>query len=126
MNSHYATTMLNTFSRRLLVPAVILCLGTFGSAQANPVPDTNKPVIERIAPKPYKVLTAGKKITIQSKTEITKIMVWTSSGHRIVEENDVNSSSYSFSASVSEKYYFIMLELKDGKRYTEKIGIQQD
>lgn len=116
--------MLKVFSRRLLIPAIILCIGTFGAAQANAIPDTGKPAIDRLAPKPYKVKTEGKRITVQSKTEISKIMVWTSSGHRFVEEDNVKSSSYSFVASISEKFFYIMLELKDGKRYTEKIGVQ--
>jgi hypothetical protein len=124
MNPDFTHSMFSIFSRRVLAPAIILCIATFGSAQANAIPDTNKPVIDRIAPKPYKVLTAGKRITVQCKTEISKIMVWTSSGHRFVEENDVKAPSYTFVVSISEKFFYIMLELKDGKRYTEKVGVQ--
>ena len=116
--------MFNTFSRRVLAPAIILCFATFVSAQANGIPDTSKPIIDRVASKPYKVLTEGKRVTVQSKTEISKIMVWTASGHRFVEENNVKAPSYNFVVSISEKLFYIMLELKDGKRYTEKVGVQ--
>ena len=117
--------MFNTFSRRVLAPAIILCFATFVSAQANGIPDdTSKPIIDRVASKPYKVLTEGKRVTVQSKTEISKIMVWTASGHRFVEENNVKAPSYTFVVSISEKLFYIMLELKDGKRYTEKVGVQ--
>ena len=124
MNPDFRNSMFSTFSRRALAPVIILCITSLGSAQANAIPDTNKPVIDRFTPKPYKVLTAGKRITVQSKTEISKIMVWTSSGHRFVEENDVKAPSYTFVVSISEKFFYIMLELKDGKRYTEKVGVQ--
>jgi len=51
-------------------------------------------------------------------------MVWTASGHRFVEENNVKAPSYTFVVSISEKLFYIMLEMKDGKRYTEKVGVQ--
>lgn len=74
--------------------------------------------------KPYKVLTNGKQITIQSKQDIRSVMVWTSSGHRIIEQKEINAASYKFTISVNERIFFMMLETVDGKRFTEKIGVQ--
>ena len=51
-------------------------------------------------------------------------MVWTASGHRIIEQKDVNASSYNFKISVNEKVFFVMLQLVDGKIYSEKIGVR--
>lgn len=80
--------------------------------------------IDKTVSKPYKILSAGKKITIQSKNNIKRIFVWTSDGHRIVEQHDLNISSYSFTIPVNEKYFFLMVEMRDGKRYSEKFGVQ--
>ena len=74
--------------------------------------------------KPFKVLTNGKQITIQSKQNLKSIMVWTSSGHRIVEEKDLKSNSYSFTVPAKEKVIFMMIETAEGKRFTEKMGIK--
>ena len=74
--------------------------------------------------KPFKVLTNGKQITIQSKQNLKSLMVWTSSGHRIVEEKDLKSNSYSFTVPAKEKVIFIMIETAEGKRFTEKMGIK--
>lgn len=82
------------------------------------------PTVTPVEKKPYKVLTNGKKITIESKTNIKSMLVWTSAGHRMVEQNNLNTPSYSFETSVKEKIYFLMLELVNGKRYTEKIGVK--
>ncbi len=87
--------------------------------------DKTKPEKENITSlPPFKILTAGKKITIQSKSNIRKLILWTASGHRVVEETGLNTSSYSYTITISEKIFFLMLELADGKRYTEKIGVQ--
>jgi hypothetical protein len=74
--------------------------------------------------KPYRILTSGKQITIKSSKDIQSIMVWTASGHRIVEQKEVNAGSYTFTVGVNEKIFFLMLELKGEERYTEKIGIR--
>ena len=74
--------------------------------------------------KPYKVLTNGKQITIQSKQNLRSLMVWTASGHRIVEEKEINSTNYSFTVPTKEKLVFMMTEMSDGKRFTEKIGVK--
>ena len=124
MNPNFCYSVMKTSFLKLLVAAVVLFIASIGSAQADSVTNAKTPIAEKLSPKPYRVLTAGKRITVQSKKDISKILVWTATGHRFVEENNVNSSSYSFNITISERFFYIMLELKDGKRYTEKIGVQ--
>lgn len=105
------TTITRIFLLSILIP------GMFLSAVAQP-DGKNKE-----GNKPYQILTSGKKITIKSKEDIKSLMVWTASGHRIMEQREINASSYSFTISVNEKIFFIMMELKGEKRYAEKIGV---
>jgi len=51
-------------------------------------------------------------------------MVWTSAGHRIIEEKNLNTGNYTFRVTVNEKLFFLMVQLIDGKTYSEKIGVQ--
>jgi hypothetical protein len=51
-------------------------------------------------------------------------MVWTTSGHRVVEQREINAASFTFTIPIHEKIYFLMVGLENGKIYTEKIGIQ--
>ena len=73
--------------------------------------------------KPYKVLTSGKKITIQSKQNLQSLLVWTANGHRFVEQIKINANSFSFEVPTKEKIIFMLVEMMDGKRYTSKIGV---
>jgi len=73
--------------------------------------------------KPYRILTSGKQITVKSTKEMKSLMVWTASGHRILEQKEMNVQSYDFRIDVKDKYFFMMIQLTDGKIYTEKIGI---
>ncbi|HLF47647.1 MAG TPA: hypothetical protein VI548_14555 [Chitinophagaceae bacterium] len=73
--------------------------------------------------KPYKILTNGKQISIQSKQYIKSVLVWTASGHRIVEQKKINALSFSFTITVNEKIFFILVEMTDGNRYTSKLGV---
>lgn len=73
--------------------------------------------------KPYRILTSGKQITIKSTRDIKSVMVWTPGGHRIIEQKDINASNYSFRVTVDQKYIFVMVQLVDGKVYSEKIGL---
>src|SRR5689334_4294157 len=104
MNPKRCYSMLKTSSFKVLSAVLILCIATLTSAQSDTSPEIKKTLAERIAAKPYKVLTAGKRITVQSKTEINKILVWSSSGHRFVEDNNVKASSYTFTVSTGEKF----------------------
>jgi len=74
--------------------------------------------------KPFKVLTNGKQITIQSKQNLKSLMVWTASGHRIVEEKELQTNSYTFTIPAKEKVFFIVIETAGGKRFTEKMGVK--
>jgi hypothetical protein len=112
--------MILLFVRRLMTLVVITLLSV--STYAQPVPG-NQAEDARIN-KPYKILTSGKQITVKSTKDIKSIMVWTASGHRIVEEKEVNSTSFSFNINVSEKVFFVMIQLEGSKPYTEKIGVQ--
>jgi hypothetical protein len=73
--------------------------------------------------KPYKILTSGKQISIKSTRDIKTVMVWTASGHRIVEQREINAASFSFNIDVNEKYFFVMIQYDGMKPFTEKIGI---
>ena len=105
--------MMYPVTRMLLVVALFICTSFTSYSQ----PDDP-------TPKPYKVLTAGKQITIKSGKPIKSIMVWTSGGHRILEQKEVNATFYIFNITVNEKIFFVMLRLQDGKVFTEKIGVQ--
>jgi hypothetical protein len=74
--------------------------------------------------KPYHILTSGKLVTIKSSKTIKNLMVWTAGGNRILEEKNLNSSNYSFRITVNEKVFFVMVQLTNGKTYSEKIGVQ--
>ena len=102
--------------RRLMTFIVAALLSVLTNAQPLPTPPKE--------PKPYKILTSGKQITIKSGKNIKSIMVWTAGGHRIVEQQEINASSYSFTVSISEKYFFVMIQLDGLKPFTEKIGVQ--
>lgn len=109
--------MKNSIFYRSITLAITLCLFFSGIAQST------KNILEE-EQKPYRILTAGKKITIKSTQDIESIMVWTASGHRIMEQKEINLSTVSFTVPVNDKICFVMMEIKGEKRYTEKIGVQ--
>ncbi|SRR5258705_6845279 len=113
----YSMTLL--FARRLLTIVIMTCLPFFLDAQPVPMNETGT----SRAAKPYKILTSGKQVTIKSSRDIKSVMVWTSSGHRIIEEKGVNATSFSFNLNVNEKVFFIRIEFEGTKPYTEKIGV---
>lgn len=103
-----------TSSARRFIAFVLLSV-LFISGQAQPAKKETKP---------YKVLSSGKQLTIKSTKNIQHVMLWTSSGHRVVEQRDINTTSYNFLVPVSEKIFFLMVSFDNGKVFTEKIGIQ--
>ena len=105
--------------RKLMVFALLTCLYVFSYAQ--PFPATESQYTKEN--KPYKILTSGKQVTIKSTKEIRTVIVWTASGHRIVEDKSVNSTSFSFNIVVSEKVFFVMIQYEGSKPFTEKIGV---
>ena len=116
--------MMYPIIRRLAVITIFTCIVGSSMAQ-DPGPKDKLSSAERIENKPFRVLTNGKQITIQSNKQINKIIVWTSGGNRFVEQSNLETSSYNFTIPAKEKFVFIMLELQGGKRFTEKIGAQQ-
>ena len=76
------------------------------------------------AAKPFKILTNGNRITIQSKQNLRSLMVWTASGHRFVEEKEFTTNSYTFTVPSKEKVFYMMIETAEGKRFTEKMGVK--
>jgi hypothetical protein len=118
--------MMKTIFRKTMGIAALLLVIISTSAQDSD-PGKEMPAKEKKEVKAYKILTAGKRITIQSNSSnnnLKRVLVWTSTGHRIVEQHNLDVSSYVFNISVKEKIFFLMLEMKSGKRYTEKFGIE--
>ena len=95
--------------------AMLLLSVLFITGEAQPVKKETKP---------YKVLTAGRQLTIKSTKYIQHVMLWTTGGDRVIEQRDINSNSYSVNIPISRKAFFLMIGLANGKVYTEKIGIQ--
>jgi hypothetical protein len=108
------------FLRSLATITAIIFLCSFSYAQAVPGDETENTKRE----KPYKILTSGKQVTVKSTKEIKTVMVWTSTGHRIIEEKSVNATSFSFRINLTEKVFFIMIQFEGSKPFTEKIGVQ--
>jgi len=110
--------------RKLAVIALFTCIVDSSLAQ-DPGPKNKLSSAEKTETKPFRILTNGQQITIQSNKNISKIIVWTSGGNRFVEQSNIEASSYNFTIPAKEKLVFMMLELQGGKRFTEKIGVQQ-
>ena len=113
--------MIQPIIRKVIV--ILILIGYTFFSQAQPVRRTSVKEIETPA-KPYRILTSGKEVTIKCTREIKNLMVWTAGGNRIVEEKNVKANQYNFRITISEKIFFVMLRLSDGKTYSEKIGIQ--
>ena len=92
-------------------------------AQAQPIETPTSSRETGTFSKPYRIQTSGRQVTIKSNKDIKSIIVWTSGGHRIVENKDLNADTYSFRITVREKIFFIRVQLVDGKTYSEKIGV---
>jgi hypothetical protein len=110
--------MMASSVRRLIAVAVLSVLFFVSQAQPAGNQSANKET------RPYKVLTSGKQITIKSSRNIQHIMLWTTSGHRVIEQREINASTFSFIIPINQKIFFLMVGLEGGKIYTEKIGIQ--
>jgi hypothetical protein len=110
--------------RKLLAITSFACITIVAQSQSGSSESIEPGTVAKAEAIPFKVLTSGKQITIKSSKNIKSIMVWTASGHRIIEQKDVNASTYNFRISVNEKIFFVMLQLIDGKIYSEKIGVR--
>lgn len=109
--------MMRPATRRFMVIVTFL-LFTLASL-AQPADDPFKPTA-----KPYRILTSGKQVTVKSSKLMKNIMVWTASGHRIVEQREVNAGTFNFTTPAKEKICFIMIQYDGMKPFTEKVGIQ--
>ncbi|MFI5132735.1 MAG: hypothetical protein ACHQEB_00285 [Chitinophagales bacterium] len=116
--------MIRFSGRHSLVITGFLFVTAFSQAQNTFEQSNDRTAIEKPAPKPFKILTSGKQITLRSNAGIKNVMVWTASGHRIIEQQDINSTSYTFNITIEERVFFVMIQLQDGKHYTEKIGVK--
>jgi hypothetical protein len=103
--------------RRLLAIA-LFSTSIFISSQAQVTESTGK------EPRPYKVSNNGRQVTLKSSKTMQHVMLWTTDGHRIVEQKELNSSNYTFSVPGNSKLFFMMVGFGDGKIYTEKIGLR--
>lgn len=109
--------------RRMTVAALFTFVVSSSMAQ-DPGPKNKLPIEQKTEIKPFRILTNGKRITIQSDKDISRVIVWTSSGNRFVEQSNIEAPSYNFTIPSKERFVFIMLELQGGKRFTEKIGVR--
>lgn len=116
--------MMRSAILRGIVFASCLAITVLCNAQAKPLRSNDGGNTKASTTKPFRVLTNGKKITIQGTSNISKILVWTASGYRIVEQTDLGTTNYSFVVTVKERILFLLLEFVNGKRYTEKIGVK--
>ena len=108
--------------RKAILVSALFCVTCFIHGQVKQSP--NSEVTARSSAKPFKVLTNGNRITIQTKQNLRSIIVWTASGHRFVEEKELTTASYTFTVPSKEKIFYIMLETAEGKRFTEKMGVK--
>ena len=108
--------------RIMLLVFVLTCFTNLSEAQPF---NTSSAVKENEKTnKPFRILTSGRQVTIKSTKNIKSVMVWTSGGNRIIEDKNINAANYVFRITVNEKIFFIMVQLMDGKTYSEKIGVQ--
>jgi hypothetical protein len=98
----------------ILLTLIVTCISGQPAEEKNPVKNN----------KPYKVLTSGRQLTIKSNKNIKHVMLWTLGGNRVVEHKEVNNLTCVVDIPVSQKNFFLMIALNDGKVYTEKIGIR--
>jgi hypothetical protein len=111
--------------RKITAIVVFACFVNVSLAQ-DPDPGPKKKVTdtEKKESKPFRILTNGKRITVQSIKDISYLIAWTASGNRFLEQTNIEASSFNFPVPSNEKIIFVMVQLQNGKRYTEKIGIQ--
>src|SRR6188508_963838 len=114
--------MTKPFIRKAILVSALFCVTCFMHGQVKQSP--NSDVTTPAPAKPFKVLTNGNRITIQTKQNLRSIMVWTASGHRFVEEKELTANSYTFTVPAKEKIFYMMIEAADGKRFTEKMGVK--
>ena len=106
--------------RSFIIIAMMTYLPVISQAQVATKTSQSPGKVDR---KPYKILTTGRQVTVKCTENIGSVMVWTSTGHRVLEQKSIGSPSFTFRVSVNEKVFFLMLRMQDGKHFTEKIGL---
>ena len=114
--------MLKPAILKAILVFVLLSITCFMHGQVKQTPKSEIPA--PVSAKPFKILTNGKQITIQSKQNLKSLLVWTASGHRFVEEKELKTNSYSFTVPSKETIFYMMIETAEGKRFTEKMGVK--
>ena len=109
--------------KKYLLPLFALLLSV-SVCDLLPAQATDAAKNQSVDSKPYRILSSGKKITIQAKQPIKTVIVWASNGHRLVEQKDIKSNSFSFDITIPEKIFFMRVDMEDGKMYTQKLGVQ--
>ena len=110
------------FVKYLSMMAILLLLQpSSGHAQQNVAYRSNAAAKTR----PYRLLTEGRQVTIRCTQRLESVMVWTSGGHRVIEQKDIKKEEFQFQLTVPARVYFIMIRLSDGSSYSEKFGVQQ-
>jgi hypothetical protein len=99
---------------------IFFLLGSSSFLQGQPWPEITS---KKTAEKPFTISTNGRQFTIRCKQNLKSLLGWTSGGHRFIEEKNLNRSDYTFTVPRREKFFFLMIEMADGKRFTEKIGV---
>lgn len=106
-----------------ILPLTLLFIVTYAQP-GNELPAKKEPLPGLPANKPYQILSSGRQLTLKSKKNIQHVMLWTSGGHRVVEQRDINATSCTFIVPANEKLFFLMVGFSGGKVYTEKIGVR--
>ena len=114
--------MMKPFTRKAILVSSLFCITCFAHGQVKQSPKSE--IATSVTARPFKVLTNGNRITIQSKQNLRSLMVWTASGHRFIEEKELTTNSYTFTVPSKEKIFYMMIETAEGKRFTEKMGVK--
>jgi Tol biopolymer transport system component len=72
--------------------------------------------------KPYKLFSSGNQLRISSTQTLKEVMIWTTDGHRVVEQKRINNNTVTISIPINRNYFFVMIGLVNGKIYTEKLA----
>lgn len=73
--------------------------------------------------RPFKLLSAGRQLTLRSPKPMHRILVWTIEGNRLAEWRETASSQVTIELPVYRKVYFLMVVFADGKVWSGKIAV---
>jgi hypothetical protein len=105
-------------------PVLIILLTALLPAPANAQQQVAyRPPVIIAKNKPYRILTSGKQITIRSRETLSSVMVWTAGGHRVFEQKELDKDELQIQLTVQARFYFLMIRLRNGESYSEKIGV---